>query len=145
MKGTRMAAATELLLDAKWWPMDSGSFSIMLMSATQQKGTHFLHFPFTFPTFPNSCWEKRAWLKVQVAPAAKWVKWCWKMEFKNGWRSSLLGLIIYLHLQLKRDINWFILPEKSNLDAWSLALRRLWNAAITSIHKGDEIPAILRD
>lgn len=38
-----MAAATELLLDAKWWPMDSGSFSIMLMSGSR-KETHFPHF-----------------------------------------------------------------------------------------------------
>lgn len=37
MKGTRMAAATELLFDAKWCPIDSGSFSIMLMSETQQR------------------------------------------------------------------------------------------------------------
>lgn len=36
MKGTRMAAATELLLEAKWRPMDSGSDSSSLRSAKSQ-------------------------------------------------------------------------------------------------------------
>lgn len=38
MKGTRMAAATELLLEAKWRPMDSGSDSNSLRSAKCQSG-----------------------------------------------------------------------------------------------------------
>ena len=36
MNGTRIAAATELLLDAKWRPMDSGSDSSSLRSAKSQ-------------------------------------------------------------------------------------------------------------
>lgn len=35
-KGTRIAAATELLLEAKWRPMDSGSDSSSLRSAKSQ-------------------------------------------------------------------------------------------------------------
>lgn len=38
MKGTRIAAATELLLEAKWRPMDSGSDSSSLRSAKSQSG-----------------------------------------------------------------------------------------------------------
>lgn len=34
MKGTRIAAATELLLEAKWRPIDSGSDSSSLRSAS---------------------------------------------------------------------------------------------------------------
>lgn len=36
MKGTRIAAATELLLEAKWRPMDSGSDSSSLRSVKSQ-------------------------------------------------------------------------------------------------------------
>ena len=39
MKGTRIAAATELLLEAKWRPMDSGSDSSSLRSAKSENRT----------------------------------------------------------------------------------------------------------
>lgn len=39
MKGTKMAAATELLLEAKWRPMDSGSDSNSLRSTEGQSIT----------------------------------------------------------------------------------------------------------
>lgn len=46
MKGTRMAAATELLLEAKWRPMDSGSDSNSLRSAKcQSRKSQVAHSP----------------------------------------------------------------------------------------------------